>query len=63
MKIKTNLMKAVTWFTVRTKATCSRARVGEGSLAETAMVLQSLTVFPAEEQAVHHTERGTIEVE
>jgi hypothetical protein len=53
-------MKAVTWFTVRTKATGPRAGVGEGSLTEAAMVLQSLTVFPTEEQAVHHTGESTV---
>ena len=51
-------MEPMTWLTVRTEATRSRTWVGEGPLTEATMVLQSLAVFPAEEQAIHHTEQA-----
>lgn len=53
----------MTWFTVSTKTTCSRPGVGKRSLTETAMMLQSLTVFPTEEQAIYHAGQGTVEGE
>lgn len=52
----TYLMKAVTWLTMCTEAACSSTRVGKRPFTEAAMVLQSWAVFPAEEQAVNHTE-------
>ena len=52
----------MTWLTMSAKAACSSSRVGERSFTETAMVLESLAIFPAEEQTVHHTGQGVVEM-
>lgn len=51
----------MTWLAMRAKAACSSSRVGERALTEAAMMLQSLAVFPAEEQAVDHFRQGANE--
>jgi hypothetical protein len=49
-------MKAVAWLSMGAEATCACTRMGQWSVTEATMVLQSLAILPSKEQAVDHDE-------